>query len=162
MDDFIRDIEGIQQEYDKEYLTKRLNIVTTVKDVIDDDSDGQSRVTTKDDDCDGRNRKTKQVTVVKYYTVKPKEYFTDRHYPEHTGVTYQKYVKDIPPRKFYHMDELRAYIKLLNKWAGRTLEEDELRLLLRHITNGRHYELVCLVDVTDQLKEETMWRDIRG
>ena len=161
MDDFIRDIESIQQEYDREYLAKRLNIVTTVKDVIDDTCDGQSRVTTKGDDCDGQSPKTKQVTVVKYYTVRPKEYFTDRHYDNYNGTTYQKYVKDIPPRKFYSESELRAYITLLNRWAGRTLEDDELTLLLRHITNGRHYQLVCLMDVTRQLADETMWRDIK-
>lgn len=149
MENFIRDVGELQQEYDREYLTKRLNIVTTVKDIIDDD-------------CDGRDRGTKPVTVVKYYTVKPKEYFTDRHYDNYDGVTYQKYVKDIPPRKFYSESELRAYIKLLNRWAGRTIERDELTLLLRHITNGRHYQLVCLVDVTEQLKRELVWRDIKG
>ena len=162
MDDFIKDIDGIQQEYDSEYRTKRLNIVTTVMDVAGDICDGRSRVTTKDDDCDGQSPKPKQVTVVKYYTVKPKEYFTDRHYAEHHGTTYQKYIKDIPPRKFYSESELRAYIGLLNKWAGRTLEDDELTLLLRHITNGRHYQLVCLVDVTEDLKRETVWKDIKG
>lgn len=161
MDDFIKDIESIQQEYDREYLTKRLNIVTTVKDIIDDNCGGRNRVTTKGDDCGGRNPKTKQVTVVKYYTVKPKEYFTDRHYESHNGTTYQKYVKDIPPRKFYKESELRAYIGLLNRWAGRTLEDDEITLLLRHITNGRHYQLVCVVDVTEQLKDELVWRDIK-
>lgn len=161
MKDFIKDIGELQQEYDREYLTKRLNVVTTAKDVVGDACDGQSRVTTKGDDCDGQDPKPKPVTVVKYYTVRPKEYFTDRHYAEHKGTTYQKYVKDIPPRKFYSESELRAYIKLLNKWAGRTLERDELTLLLRHITNGRHYQLVCLVDVTKQLKRETVWEDIK-
>ena len=162
MEDFIKDITSMQQEYNKEYLTKRLNVVTTVKDVIDDSCDRRSRVTTKGDGCDGQSPRLKQVTVVKYYTVKPKEYFTDRHYDNHNGTTYQKYIKDIPPRKFYSESELRSYIKLLNRWAGRTIEGDELTLLLRHITNGRQYQLVCIVDVTDQLKDELVWKDIKG
>lgn len=144
MEDFIKDITGIQQEYDKEYLTERLNVVTTVKDAMDDNRDG-----------------LKPVTIVKYYTVKPKEYYIERHYQEHQGATYQRYIKDIPPRKFYTESDLRVYIRLLNKWAGRTLEDDELTLLLRHITNGRHYQLVCLVDITEDLKRETVWEDIK-
>lgn len=145
MEDFIEGLEGIQQEYKREYLDKRLNVVTTMRDVIGDDCGGYKRV-----------------AVVKHYTVKPKEYYTERHYNKHQGTTYQKYVKDIPPRKFYRESELRAYIGLLNKMAGRTIENDELTLLLRYITSGRHYQLVCLVDITEQLKRETVWEDIKG
>lgn len=145
MNDFINNIKRLQSEYDKEYLAKRLNIVTT-------------EMGKGGDSCDG----AKRVTVVKYHTVKPKEYFTDRHYESCNGATYQRYIKDIPPRKFYTETELRNYMAVLNKWAGRTIEDDEMRLLLRYITRGRHYQLVCLVDVTEQLKDELVWRDIKG
>lgn len=138
--DFMRDLDEIQQEYDREYLTKRLNIVTT-----------------KDDDCGGRDR----VTTMKYYTVRPKEYFTERHYQEHTGKTYEKYIKTIQPRKFYSETELRNYMALLNRWAGRTLEDDEMRLLLRNITKGRQYDLVCIIDRTEELNKEMVWQDIK-
>lgn len=161
MENFIKDLERVEQEYNREFLERKLNIVTTEREITGDTCNGQNRGTIAGDECDGRGRETRPVTVVKYYTVKPKEYFTDRHYENYKGTTYQKYIKDIPPRKFYSEDELRTYMAVLNKWAGRTIEDDEMRLLLRYITSGRHYQLVCLVDVTKQLKSELVWKDIK-
>lgn len=152
MNDFINEINGIQQEYDREYLTKQLNIVTIAMDETCDDCERPNRVTSVKD-------QTKD--VMKYYTVKPKEYFTDRHYEEHDRVTYAKCIKDIPPRRFYTVHQVEAYIKYLNRIAHRTIEDAEMTLLLRAITNGRHYELVCLLPIQDTSKEHCKWDDIR-
>ena len=134
------DLNNIQREYQE----KRLNVVTTVKDL-------------NGDTCDGHKR----VTVMKYYTVKPKEYYTERHYEEHNGGTYRMTTVTIKPRRFYEESKLRVFIKYLNKIAGRTICDDEMRLLLRHITNGRQYELTCLINETAELNGTTMWKDIK-
>ena len=137
----------INESYEREYKTPRLNIVTTMKD---------KTVTTVNDRSDGR----KQVTVMKYYTVKPMEYFVKRdRYDEHNGVTMYKTTQIIKPRKFYSVTEAECFVKYINRIAGRTLEDDEMMLLLRTITNGRQYELVCLIDGTREFKKQTMWED---
>ena len=148
MDDIQRIIERTQAEYNREYLTPILNIVASE---IDETSDR----------CDGRNRKPKKVTVMKYYTVRPKEYFTNERYKEHKGKTYQRYVRTLQPRKFYTATEVYDYAKYINKIAGRTLENDEMNLLLKTISRGRQYQLTCLIDRTEEFKGQTMWRDIK-
>lgn len=152
MNDFIKEISGIQQEYDREYLTKRLNIVTVVNDQISDTCDGSNRVTPVND-------QTK--AVMKYYTVKPKEYFTDRHYQASDQVTYARHIKDIPPRQFYTVTQIEYYMRYLNRIANRTIEDAEMALLLRAITNGRHYKLVCLLPIQDTTDEHLVWDDIK-
>lgn len=140
------DIEEVfnktQREYDKEYKTEQLNIVTTTMDKTGDK-------------CDGHDT----VTVTKYYTVKPKEYYTDRQYDEHYGRTMWRTTQVIKPRDFYNRHELEMFIRYINKIAGRTLEDDEMTLLLRHITNGRQYELTCVLDITDECERATVWED---
>lgn len=137
-------IEEFVKSYEKEYQTPILNVVT---DVMDETSDK----------CDGRKRMTNVKTVMKYYSVKPKEFYSERQYEEHNSKTYQKYVMTIKPRKFYSKAQVMAYVSYLNRTAGRTIEDDEMNLLLRTITRGRQYDLVCVIDRTEELKEVTKW-----
>lgn len=152
MEDFIKEINGIQQEYDREYLTKRLNIVTVTDEQTGDTCKRSNRVTPVND-------QTK--SVMKYYTVKPKEYFTDRHYQPSEQMTYARCIKDIPPRRFYTTAQIESYIRYLNRVANRTIEDAEMTLLLRAITNGRHYQLVCLLPIRDTRSEHLIWDDIK-
>lgn len=146
IDDITKLIEETQKGYEEEYKTDRLNIVTR-----------QMRV--KDDKGDDKGMTHKEVTVVKYYTVKPKEYYTERQYKEHHGQTYQRYTYTVRPRVFYTVQEIETFLRYIDKIAGRTLEDDEKTLMLRHITNKRPYELVCVIDRTKELANQTMWRD---
>lgn len=148
MDDIESIIRGAQKKYDREYRTPILNIVTSEK-------------CKAGDECDGRNKKREGVTVMKYYTVRPKEYFTNGRYEEHKGKVYQQYVRVIPPRKFYNETQVYNYARYINKIAGRTLESDEMNLLLKTISRGRQYQLTCLIDRTEEFKGQTMWRDIK-
>lgn len=148
MDDFIKGLNEISDREVRERQEKRLNVVTTTMDIMDDT-------------CDGHNQVTTTMDIMKYYTVRPVEYFRDRQYEEHNRMTFKKTVKDIPPRKFYRMTQLEAFIEHLHKMANRTIEDAEITLLLRHITNGRHYELVCLVPIGNTSKECHKWEDIK-
>ena len=152
MEDFIKNIKSIQQEYDNEYLPKKLNIVTVANEQIGDTCERPNQMTPMND-------QTK--SVMKYYTVKPKEYFADRHYQAHNDTIYARHIKDIPPRRFYTVTQIESYIRYLNKVANRTIEDAEMTLLLRAITNGRHYKLVCLLPVQDTKSEHLIWDDIR-
>ena len=147
-------MQEYKAQYDKEYGEKGLNIVTVEKDGVGGINDKQYEKGGEGDDCDGRDR----VTVMKYYTVKPKDYYMRRHYGEHKGKTYKQYVITIPPRKFYNEAQVRTYMKYINKTAGRTLEDDEMMLLLKTISRGRQYQLTCLVDITEELKDQTVWK----
>lgn len=142
-DDIIRLLEETRRENDREYKTPVLNIVTTE---IDERGDG----------CDGRDR----VTVMKYYNVRAKEDFLNGRYEEHKGVTLKKHIITLQPRKFYTETEVYDYARYINKIAGRTLESDEMNLLLKTISRGRQYNLTCLIDITDEVKNETVWRTI--
>lgn len=128
-----------EARYDDEYKSARLNIVTGEKDL----------------------NETTRVTVMKHYSVRPKEYYSERGYDEHCGATYQTYVKTLPPRKFYNVAQIETYVQYINRIAGRTLEVDEMNLLLKTLARGRQYELVCVLDRTEELKGETMWGDKR-
>ena len=150
IDNIAKLIEDTQREYDREYKEKRLNIVTN-KMTIREYKDG--------DRCKGQDQDTEKVTVVKYYTVKPKEYFANRHYDEHYGTTYQRYTYTVKPRNFYTEQQLMTFLAYIDRLAGRTLEDDEKTLMLRHITSGRRYELTCLIDRTKEFKDQTMWQD---
>lgn len=133
-------LKRYQKEYDEEYKVKRLNIVTT-------EMDG------RDDGCGGQKKKT----VMKYYTVRDKEYYTKRGYDECDGTVLQKDEIEIPPRKFYTESEVRNYARYINKIAGRTLEDDEMNLLLKTISRGRQYRLTIVKDITKELKGQTIW-----
>lgn len=150
IDNIAKLIEDTQREYDREYKEKRLNIVTN-KMTIREYKDG--------DDREGQRPARKEVTVMKYYTVKPKEYYTDRHYDEHYGTTYQRYTYTVKPRNFYTEQQLMTFLAYIDRLAGRTLEDDEKTLMLRYITNGKPYELMCVIDRTKELANQTMWQD---
>lgn len=148
MDNIDKIIKETQKGYDREYKTKRLNIVTTVMDATSES-------------CDKQDKEQNKMTVMKYYTVKPKEYFTRRQYERCDGRVLKTYTRMIPPRRFYTETEVYEYARYINRVAGRTLETDEMNLLLKTIARGRQYELVCVEDITEQVKEHTVWRDIR-
>ena len=147
-DDIIRLLEETKTSNDLEYKTKILNIVTT-------------EIGQRCDECDGRIMKPKKVAVKKYYSVRPKEYYTNERYDEHKGETYERYVMTIPPRKFYTETEVYNYARYINRIAGRTLENDEMNLLLKTISRGRQYELTCLINRTEEFKNQTIWRENR-
>ena len=98
---------------------------------------------------------------IKYYKVTTEEHFMERGFKRHTGRTFQTYVADIPPRKFYEETTLRAFMSVTERRAGRTIEDAEWALLLRAITNGRHYKLTCVYDVTEDLEGVTVYDDIK-
>ena len=49
----------------------------------------------------------------------------------------------------------------LKSKAGRTLEDDEIAIMLRTITKGEPYVMTFLADITEELKEQLKWRDIK-
>ncbi len=74
-------------------------------------------------------------------------------YREHYEKTYRTITKTLMPRTFKSEPEIRAYMKHIERLAGRTLEDAEWGILLRTITRGRRYTLTCVVDMTSDLKE---------
>ena len=98
---------------------------------------------------------------IKYYKVTTEKHFMERGFKRHTGRTFQTYVADIPPRKFYKETTLRAFMSVTERRAGRTIEDAEWALLLRAITNGRHYKLTCVYEVTDIPDTVTVYDDIK-
>lgn len=147
LDDIIKLLEVTKRENDKEYKIPILNIVT---------SEIDESVKLKGDEDGRRDR----VTVMKYYHVRPKEYFEDGRHEEHKGKTYKKHIEKIPPRKFYSETQVYNYASYLNKIAGRTITSDEMNLLLKTISRGEPYELTCLIDITDEIKGQTVWRTV--
>ena len=137
-------LESYAKQYKEDYDTKVLNIVTSVMD--------EPR-----DKCDGPNRVTGVKTVMRYYTMKPKGYYIDRQYEEHNKATYQKSVITLPPRRFYKEADVYDYMKYVKKVAGRTVTDDEMNLLLKTISRGRQYQLTCMIDRTEELKDVTKW-----
>lgn len=110
-----------------------------------------------DDTCD----LGETMTLVKYTTMKPEAYFTERHYERHAGQLHSTAIKTIRPRKFYELREIENFVEHLRKIAGRTLEDAEIKLLLRHITRGEHYDLVCAIDQTEAFENEIVFEDIK-
>lgn len=141
-------IAGVMSEayekYDEEVRTPGLNIVTQVRGI-------------KSDDCDVADR----VTVMKYYTVKSREEYEMGNYERHYGSVYTRTTYVVKPRKFYNEAQVWAFLKHIDRVAGRELEDAEKKLLLRYITKGRQYELVCLIDRTKEFENETMYNDIK-
>ena len=147
LDDIIKLLEVTKRENDNEYKIPILNIVT---------SEIDEGVKLKGDEDGRRDR----VTVMKYYHVRPKEYFEDGRHEEHNGKTYKKHIEKIPPRKFYSKTQVYNYASYLNKIAGRTITSDEMNLLLKTISRGEPYKLTCLIDITDEVKGQTVWRTV--
>ena len=129
-------IKGYQREYDKEYKVKLPQLVTTEIDLTDDG-------------CDGR--------IMRRVRMTDKETMINDGYEEHNGKTYESYDEVIRPRKFYSETEVWAFVRYIRRIAGRTVEDDEMMLLLRTITSGRQYKLTCVIDRTEELKEVTKW-----
>lgn len=77
----------------------------------------------------------------------------EHDYHVHYEKTYRTAVKTLKPRTFRSEHEVRAYMERVERLAGRTLEDDEWGLLLRTITRGRRYDLVCMIDITETLNE---------
>lgn len=140
MDLIERIIGETQERYKEKYLKEEVCVVTGEKDVINDDY-----------------KRPNSVTVMKYQTVKDKEDFMVRGYKEHNKRTYARRIEVIKPRRFYKAEDVYAYARHINRLAGRTLEDAEMNLLLKTIARGRQYELVCLVDITDELEGVTKW-----
>lgn len=101
----------------------------------------------------------REVNVVKYYKVTKGEDYEMSNHPRHYGVTYMKKLYDVKPRKFYSVPQVEAFVKHIERLAGRKLDDAETMLMLRHITRGEHYELVCLVNITKEVKEEVMYKE---
>ena len=126
-------LKKYQAEYDKEYKTKEPQVVTT-----------------KVDECDGtiyrRVRMTDKMTMMR------------DGYEECNEKTYERYVETIRPRKFYSETEAMMFVKYIRRIAGRTVTDDEMNMLLHTVTSGRQYELICLVNRTEELREWHKWR----
>lgn len=84
--------------------------------------------------------------------VSSEKYLTGRGYGEHYERTIRTFTETLKPRTFGSEREIRAYMKHTERLAGRTLEDAEWGILLRTITNGRQYELVCVEDLTRELE----------
>lgn len=125
-------IASYDKRYKKEYKTKGLQVVT-------------SEIGKGGD------------TVYRRVRVTDKERMISDGYNEHNRKTYESYIEVIRPRKFYSETEAWEFVRHINKIAGRTLEDDEMMLLLKTITKGRQYELVCVIDRTRELAGVTKW-----
>lgn len=125
-------IKGYQASYDKEYKVKLPQVVTSE---IDKGGD----------------------TIMRRVRMTDKETMMRDGYDEHNRKTYERYVETIPPRKFYSETEVENFMKYIRRIAGRTVEDDEMMLLLRTITSGRQYRLTCVIDRTEELKNMTKW-----
>lgn len=125
-------LESYQVGYDKEYRTKLPQVVTSE---IDEGGD----------------------TIMRRVRMTDKETMIRDGYDEHERRTYESYNMTIRPRKFYSETEAWAFVRYIRRIAGRTVEDDEMMLLLRTITKGRQYELTCLIDRTDELAGVTKW-----
>lgn len=125
-------IKNYQVGYDKEYRTKLPQVVTTE---VDEGGD----------------------TIMRRVRMTDKETMMRDGYDEHDRKTVTTEVKTIRPRKFYKETDAWAFVRYIRRIAGRTVEDDEMMLLLRTITSGRQYELTCVIDRTEELAGVTKW-----
>ena len=129
-------IKNYQVEYDKEYKVKLPQVVTTEIDLTDDG-------------CDG--------TIMRRVRMTDKETMMRDGYGEHNRKTMTTEIMVIQPRRFYKETDAWAFVRYIRRIAGRTVEDDEMMLLLRTITNGRQYKLTCVIDRTEELAGVTKW-----
>ena len=153
-------IRGLEEVADQQDFTSHL--VEGLEQIQEEEEEKKLITVTREfhlkrDDCEVVD----SVTTVKYSTMKPMSYFTDRHYQEHKGGLYRTTVQTIRPRKFYELREIENFVEHLKRMAGRTLEKAEIGLLLRHITRGEHYDLVCVIDETRNFEGQTVYEDIK-
>lgn len=80
-------------------------------------------------------------TIMRRVRVTDKETMCYDGYDEHDRETYETYNMTIQPRKFYSMTDVVTF----------------MTLLLKTVANGRQYELTCLIDRTEELKNVTKW-----
>ena len=96
-------------------------------------------------------------TIMRRVRMTDKETMIRDGYDEHNRRTVTTEIKVIRPRKFYSETEAMTFVKYIRRIAGRTVENDEIMLLLRTITKGRQYELTCAIDSTEELTVWTKW-----
>ena len=118
--------------YDREYRTKLPQVVTTE---VDEGGD----------------------TIMRRVRMTDKETMMRDGYDEHNRKTVTTEIMVIRPRKFYKETEAMTFVKYIRRIAGRTVEDDEMMLLLRTITSGRQYRLTCVIDRTEELAGVTKW-----
>ena len=125
-------IKGYQREYDKEYKVKLPQVVTT-----------------EIDEGGG--------TIMRQVRMTDKETMMRDGYDEHNRKTVTAEIMVIQPRRFYSETQACAFVNYIRRIAGRTVEDDEMMLLLRTITKGRQYRLTCVIDRTEELAGVTKW-----
>ena len=96
-------------------------------------------------------------TIMRRVRVTDKETMMRDGYDEHDRRTVTTEIKVIRPRRFYSETQAMTFVKYIRRIAGRTVEDDEMMLLLRTITKGRQYELICAIDRTEELVGVTKW-----
>lgn len=143
-DDQVKDLIGDLMKVKKEEEEKKLVTVTREIHLVDD--------TCEVTEC---------MTLMKYSTMRPESYFTERHYQRHYGSFYKTATQTIQPRKFHDMTSLENFVRHLKRIARRPIEDAELGLLLRHITNGEQYDLICVIDVSDDFENQLVFEDIK-
>lgn len=125
-------IKGYQASYDKEYKVKLPQVVTSEM------SEGGD-------------------TIMRRVRMTDKERMMRDGYDEHDRKTVTTEIMTIPPRKFYSETQAMTFVRYIRRIAGRTVEDDEMMLLLRTITSGRQYKLTCVIDRTEELAGVTKW-----
>ena len=125
-------IKSYQASYDKEYKVKLPQVVTTEMNESGD-------------------------TIMRRVRMTDKETMMRDGYDEHNRRTVTTEIMTIQPRRFYKETDAMAFVKYIRRIAGRTVEDDEMMLLLRMITKGRQYRLTCVIDRTEELAGVTKW-----
>lgn len=125
-------ISKYQVGYDKEYRVKEPQVVTTE---VDEGGD----------------------TIMRRVRMTDKETMIRDGYDEHNRRTVTTEIMVIHPRRFYKETDAMAFVKYIRRIAGRTVEDDEMMLLLRTITMGRQYRLTCVIDRTEELTGWNKW-----
>lgn len=125
-------IKSYQAEYAREYQVKLPQVVTSE---VDEGGD----------------------TIMRRVRMTDKERMMRDGYDEHNRKTVTTEIKTIQPRKFYKETDAWAFVRYIRRIAGRTVEDDEMMLLLRTITSGRQYQLTCVIDRTEELAGVTKW-----
>ena len=125
-------ISNYQAGYNREYRTKEPQVVTSE---VDEGGD----------------------TIMRRVRMTDKETMMRDGYDEHNRKTVTTEIKVIHPRRFYKETEAMTFVEYIRRIAGRTVEDDEMMLLLRTITMGRQYRLTCVIDRTEELTGWNKW-----
>lgn len=125
-------IKKYQVGYDKEYRVKEPQVVT-----VQMGEGGE--------------------TIMKRVRMTDKERMMRDGYDGHNRKTVTTEIKVIRPRRFYKETDAMTFVEYIRRIAGRTVEDDEMMLLLRTITKGRQYRLTCVIDRTEELTGWNKW-----